>query len=92
MTEPRYPLATLEQHAHLERHQLMAKLGISGSTLARLRHQGLTPDQADRYSTRLGYLPWQIWPTWITDHTGWDPDHPAVQGHVPPVMGPSDAA
>lgn len=94
MTERRYPLEPLKLRAGLNRHQLIDALHISGTTLARLRRNGLTDKEADTYATRLGYLPWQIWPTYIDDglHATWDPDHPAVPRTVPPNMGPSDAA
>lgn len=38
---------------------------LDGGNLSRARRDGLTDVQADRWATRLGYHPAQVWPDWI---------------------------
>ena len=78
----RYPLAPLAAHlgitlGQIGGHQpgqnptgiaaLAERLKLSPTMLYRLRHHGLSPDQADRLACRVGVHPAMIWPTWWAD-------------------------
>jgi len=42
-------------------------IGISGTTVAIYRRQGMSSAQADRAAVRLGLNPVDLWPSWYDD-------------------------
>lgn len=40
-------------------------LGVSGRTVLRYRHSGLSEEQADRCAVAVGLLPYEVWPEYI---------------------------
>lgn len=58
----RYPLRPLLKAMDLTLQEAAVQLGISGATRNRLRDEGLTEKQADRYAVRAGLHPWTLWP------------------------------
>jgi hypothetical protein len=63
----RYPLEALTDASELSEAALVRQVGMSGSTLKRVRVEGLSEAQADRYACRLGLVPWMVWPNWLDD-------------------------
>jgi lambda repressor-like predicted transcriptional regulator len=63
----RYPLEALTDASGLSEAALVRQVGMSGSTLKRVRVEGLSEAQADRYACRLGLVPWMVWPNWLAD-------------------------
>lgn len=57
-----FPFAVLEDRVGLSSAALTRQLRISGTTLKRLRIEGLTLEQADQLATRAGFLPVEVWP------------------------------
>lgn len=92
MADRRYSLTDLADAAGLTRRQLRTELGLSNVTLVDLEERGLSDEQADRYAVRLGLFPWQVWPTYDLDGTGWDLDHPAVRRRVHGAVPPDSAS
>lgn len=48
---------------------LAQQVGVSHTMVKRLRAQGLSDSQADRYAAALGYHPVNIWPDWLAPAT-----------------------
>lgn len=92
MNEARYDLTHLADKAGLTRRQLRTALGLSNRRYVALEQTGLDDEQADRYAIRLGLFPWQVWPTYDLDGTGWDLDHPAVRRRLPEGVPPRSAS
>lgn len=44
--------------------QLRRLCPMNGSEYRRVQDEGLSETQADRWSVRLGLVPWQVWPEW----------------------------
>lgn len=64
---PRWSLAPLLDATGLTRTYLAFHVGVSGETLKRAEHDGLTDAEADRWATRLGFHPITIWGwNWVT--------------------------
>ena len=63
-----YPVADLAPAAGLPRDvavaQLALALGFNRRTVGRYVHLGLDERQADRWATRLGVHPLEVWPDW----------------------------
>jgi WhiB family redox-sensing transcriptional regulator len=45
-------------------YELGRLLGVSGSTMRRMRDEGLTTAEAERLAARRGLHPTELWPTW----------------------------
>lgn len=57
----RLPLAPLFERAGLDRVAFAEQLGVSIRSVERTATAGMLADKADRWATRLGYHPHQIW-------------------------------
>lgn len=70
---PRWPLAPLMRAAGLAPDavsDLAVRLDVDRGWLQRLKHLGLSDEQADQWATRLGLHPTLIWPEWDAGLTG----------------------
>lgn len=43
------------------------ELGVSGSTIRRYLSDGIARDTAERYASRAGFHPYEVWPEMISD-------------------------
>jgi uncharacterized Zn finger protein (UPF0148 family) len=62
--ERRYPLSSLVEASGLTEAAFGRSVGLSGSTLKKARTSGLTESAADRYATRAGLHPFEVWEDW----------------------------
>lgn len=70
---PRWPLAPLMAAAGLTPDavsELAVRLDVDRGWLQRLKHLGLSDEQADAWATRLGWHPSLVWPEWDSGLTG----------------------
>lgn len=72
MTPRRYPLEPLlelleKRGVPLTHNGLERSIGLSGSSLKGARRLGLLPKSADRYASKAGVHPAEIWPSWFED-------------------------
>lgn len=67
-----YPLAPLAEAMGLSEDKAYKALGINRKTktVRRIRGEGMTADEADRFAVKAGFMPWEIWPDWTVELTG----------------------
>lgn len=63
----RYPLADLLEAAGMTLSEFRQVQPMSGSTYRNALDLGLTEDQADRWATKVGRHPAEVWPGWMDD-------------------------
>ena len=63
----RYPLQPLLDAAGMSLSELRELCPMNGRVYRNARTIGLTEDQADRWSCKVGLLPWLIWSDWLED-------------------------
>lgn len=63
----RFDLEVLKAKARLSDPELAARVGITERHLLRLKHEGLTLLQADRYAVACGWHPASVWQGWDGD-------------------------
>ncbi len=76
---PRWPLRPLLDASGLNRLWLAHHVRVSGETLKRAAHDGLTDTEADQWATRLGFHPIAIW--------GWDWIDAGIEHRPTTVLG-----
>lgn len=67
MSDRRYPLGDLVALVRLSDDEARRSLRINGTRWKLLHADGLNPDQAERFATRAGFHPAEVWPTWHDD-------------------------
>lgn len=68
----RYPLQPLlnilaERGIEPTHSQLWEAIGLSGGSLRQARERGVVGPSADKYATRAGLHPAEVWPSWFAD-------------------------
>lgn len=59
-----YSLDALAEKMQLSNAHAARVLGLSGTTMRRVRQVGFSADQADRFACKAGFHPLVVWPHW----------------------------